>query len=148
MVGGLAPLATVERVPSCEGLGIDAPEILGVLLAIRDRALELLAGGTAATTDGQPSAQAVERPGAELVQAPLVGDLHHRLQPCEAVVGVDVEACMGGGDRRVAGDQLVTELKLDAQAAQAMVDYLDRRLVEYEKGDYTYSLIKLSKPAA
>jgi SAM-dependent methyltransferase len=44
-------------------------------------------------------------------------------------------------------EELVAELKLDRTAAEGMVNYLDDRLAEYERGDYTYSLIKLRKPA-
>lgn len=44
-------------------------------------------------------------------------------------------------------EELVSELKLDRKAAEGMVKYLDDRVAEYERGDYTYSLIKLRKPA-
>jgi len=42
-------------------------------------------------------------------------------------------------------DRLVDELKLDRANAERMIRHLDRRIDAYEAGDYTYSLIRLSR---
>ncbi len=105
------------------------------------------------------SAELLEDGGEVVIADEIPAELIAKLEEVTPKHGLEIEEVLDVTERAMPSfryllgllkkyfDRLVEELSLDRHEAERMIKHLERRIVAYEKGEFTYSIIHLRKPA-